>query len=58
MFQKLTSWFQLPDGKWELGTILPTSGNEKLISLAEGKVSAIFHFLNIIFCRAVKCIIL
>ncbi|XP_022890828.1 myosin-1-like isoform X2 [Olea europaea var. sylvestris] len=36
--KKLTSWFQLPDGKWELGTILPTSGNEKLISLAEGKV--------------------
>ncbi|KAL2541297.1 Myosin-1 [Abeliophyllum distichum] len=36
--KKLTSWFQLPDGNWELGTILPTSGNETLISLAEGKV--------------------
>ncbi|CAA2978599.1 myosin-1 [Olea europaea subsp. europaea] len=36
--KKLTSWFQLPDGNWELGTILPTSGNETLISFAEGKV--------------------
>ncbi|KAL2557658.1 Myosin-1 [Forsythia ovata] len=36
--KKLTSWFQLPDGNWELGTVLPTSGNETLISLAEGKV--------------------
>lgn len=36
--KKLTSWFQLPDGNWELGTILPTSGNETLISIAEGKV--------------------
>ncbi|XP_011070461.1 myosin-1 [Sesamum indicum] len=36
--KKLQSWFQLPDGNWELGTILQTSGNESLISLAEGKV--------------------
>ncbi|KAI3472534.1 hypothetical protein Pfo_030685 [Paulownia fortunei] len=36
--KKLQSWFQLPDGKWELGTTLQTSGNESLISLAEGKV--------------------
>ncbi|KAK4423286.1 Myosin-1 [Sesamum alatum] len=36
--KKLQSWFQLPDGNWELGTILKTSGNESLISLAEGKV--------------------
>ncbi|GER51864.1 myosin-related family protein [Striga asiatica] len=36
--KKLQSWYQLPDGKWELGTILQTSGNEALISLAEGKV--------------------
>ncbi|KAL3635819.1 Myosin-1 [Castilleja foliolosa] len=36
--KKLQSWFQLPDGKWELGTILQTSGNESLISLAEEKV--------------------
>ncbi|KAL0409114.1 UNVERIFIED_CONTAM: Myosin-1 [Sesamum radiatum] len=35
---KLQSWFQLPDGNWELGTILRTSGNDSLISLAEGKV--------------------
>ncbi|KAK6122486.1 hypothetical protein DH2020_043772 [Rehmannia glutinosa] len=39
--KKLQSWFQRPDGKWELGTILQTSGNESLISLAEGKVSAL-----------------
>ncbi|GFP94019.1 myosin-1 [Phtheirospermum japonicum] len=36
--KKLQSWFQLPDGKWELGTILQTSENESLISLAEEKV--------------------
>ncbi|KAI3467910.1 hypothetical protein Pfo_024573 [Paulownia fortunei] len=36
--KKLQSWFQLPDGNWELGTILQTSANESLISLAEGKV--------------------
>ncbi|KAL0296485.1 UNVERIFIED_CONTAM: Myosin-1 [Sesamum radiatum] len=38
VINKLQSWFQLPDGNWELGTILQTSGNESLISLAEGKV--------------------
>ncbi|KAK6160536.1 hypothetical protein DH2020_003917 [Rehmannia glutinosa] len=37
-FQKFQSWFQIPDGNWELGTILQTSANESLISLAEGKV--------------------
>ncbi|KAG8365728.1 hypothetical protein BUALT_Bualt17G0002100 [Buddleja alternifolia] len=37
-FKKLQSWFQLSDGNWELGTILQTSGNDSLISLAEGKV--------------------
>ncbi|KAL3840521.1 hypothetical protein ACJIZ3_025112 [Penstemon smallii] len=36
--KKLQSWFQLPDGNWELGTILRTSGNESLISMSEGKV--------------------
>ncbi|XP_051121312.1 myosin-1 [Andrographis paniculata] len=36
--KKLQSWFQLPGGNWELGTILQTSGNESLISLPEGKV--------------------
>ncbi|KAL8534893.1 hypothetical protein ACS0TY_010795 [Phlomoides rotata] len=36
--KKLQSWFQLPDGNWELGTIIQTSGNESVISLPEGKV--------------------
>ncbi|KAL7149705.1 hypothetical protein ABFS83_05G058600 [Erythranthe nasuta] len=36
--KKLQSWFQLPDGNWELATILQTSGNESLISLADEKV--------------------
>ncbi|KAL6568824.1 Myosin-1 [Orobanche hederae] len=36
--KKAQSWFQLPDGKWELGTILQTSGNESLLSFAQGKV--------------------
>ncbi|GFQ02214.1 myosin-1 [Phtheirospermum japonicum] len=34
----LQSWFQLPDGTWELATILRTFANESLISLAEEKV--------------------
>ncbi|KAL0788222.1 hypothetical protein Bca101_004468 [Brassica carinata] len=38
----LQSWIQLPNGKWELGKILSTSGEESVLSLAEGKVS---HFL-------------
>ncbi|KAL7001573.1 Myosin-1, partial [Sarracenia purpurea var. burkii] len=38
LFQKLQSWFQLPDGNWELGKILSTSGTESVISLSEGKV--------------------
>ncbi|GER39217.1 myosin-related family protein [Striga asiatica] len=36
--KKLQSWFQHPDGNWELGTILQASANKSLISLAEGKV--------------------
>lgn len=36
--KKLHSWFQLPDGNWELATIISKSGNEVLISLSEGKV--------------------
>ncbi|KAK9274737.1 hypothetical protein L1049_021988 [Liquidambar formosana] len=36
--KKLQSWFQLPNGSWELGKILSTSGSETVISLAEGKV--------------------
>ncbi|XP_024015049.1 myosin-1 [Eutrema salsugineum] len=34
----LQSWFQLPNGNWELGKILSTSGEESVISLPEGKV--------------------
>ncbi|XP_073040750.1 myosin-1-like isoform X1 [Primulina eburnea] len=36
--KKLQSWFQLPDGSWELGTIIQNSGSESLISLPQGKV--------------------
>ncbi|XP_059633321.1 myosin-1-like [Cornus florida] len=36
--KKLQSWFQLPNGNWELGKILSTSGTETVISLSEGKV--------------------
>ncbi|KAG4908762.1 hypothetical protein JHK87_054878 [Glycine soja] len=35
---KLQSWFQLPNGNWELGKIITTSGNESIISLFDGKV--------------------
>ncbi|CAN8268985.1 unnamed protein product [Cochlearia groenlandica] len=34
----LQSWIQLPNGNWELGKILSTSGDESVISLPEGKV--------------------
>ncbi|KAL0707136.1 hypothetical protein Bca4012_073562 [Brassica carinata] len=34
----LQSWVQLPNGNWELGKILSTSGEESVISLPEGKV--------------------
>ncbi|XP_061352348.1 myosin-1-like isoform X2 [Gastrolobium bilobum] len=36
--KKLQSWFQLPNGNWELGKILTTSGTESVISLPDGKV--------------------
>ncbi|XP_073310326.1 myosin-1-like [Primulina huaijiensis] len=36
--KKLRLWFQLPDGSWELGTIIQNSGSESLISLPQGKV--------------------
>ncbi|XP_052204413.1 myosin-1 [Diospyros lotus] len=36
--KKLQSWLQLPDGNWELGKILSTSGAEYVLSLSEGKV--------------------
>ncbi|XWS39612.1 hypothetical protein CRYUN_Cryun18bG0069700 [Craigia yunnanensis] len=36
--KKVQSWFQLPNGNWELGRIMSTSGTESLISLPDGKV--------------------
>uniref|UniRef100_A0A6N2LYF4 Myosin motor domain-containing protein n=1 Tax=Salix viminalis TaxID=40686 RepID=A0A6N2LYF4_SALVM len=36
--KKLQSWFQLPNGNWELGKILSTSGTESVISPPDGKV--------------------
>lgn len=36
--KKLQSWFQLPDGNWELGTILSMSGAEVVISLSGEKI--------------------
>ncbi|XP_004498109.1 myosin-1-like [Cicer arietinum] len=36
--KKLQSWFQLPNGNWELAKIITTSGAELVISLPDGKV--------------------
>ncbi|BAT98708.1 hypothetical protein VIGAN_10002800 [Vigna angularis var. angularis] len=36
--KKLQSWFQLPNGNWELGKMISTSGNESIILLSDGKV--------------------
>ncbi|KAL4302505.1 hypothetical protein GQ457_10G018860 [Hibiscus cannabinus] len=36
--KKVQSWFQLPNGNWELGRIMSTSGTESVISLPGGKV--------------------
>ncbi|KAK6931765.1 IQ motif, EF-hand binding site, partial [Dillenia turbinata] len=36
--KKHQSWFQLPNGNWELGKILSTSGAESVVSLSDGKV--------------------
>lgn len=36
--KKLQSWFQSPNGNWELVKILSTTGAESVISLPEGKV--------------------
>ncbi|XP_017971224.1 PREDICTED: myosin-1 isoform X1 [Theobroma cacao] len=36
--KKVQSWFQLPNGNWELGRIMSTSGTESVISLPDGKV--------------------
>lgn len=47
LFQKLQSWFQLPDGNWELAKILTTSGTELVISLSDEKVSSLMLILSI-----------
>lgn len=44
LFQKLQSWFQLPNGYWQLGKIISTSGTESVISLSDGKVSVLFEY--------------
>ncbi|KAL1565429.1 Myosin-1 [Salvia divinorum] len=36
--KKIQSWVQLPDGNWELGTVIQTTGNNSVITLPEGKV--------------------
>ncbi|MBA0563106.1 hypothetical protein Golob_008107, partial [Gossypium lobatum] len=36
--KKVQSWFQLPNGNWELARIVKTSGSESVISLPDGKV--------------------
>ncbi|XP_022743577.1 myosin-1-like isoform X1 [Durio zibethinus] len=36
--KKVHSWCQLPNGNWELGRIMSTSGIESVISLPDGKV--------------------
>ncbi|TYG80651.1 hypothetical protein ES288_D02G233900v1 [Gossypium darwinii] len=36
--KKIQSWFQLPNGNWELGKIISSSGTESVISFPEGKV--------------------
>ncbi|XP_062115971.1 myosin-1-like isoform X2 [Humulus lupulus] len=35
---KLQSWFQCPNGKWELAKILSISGTESVIALPDEKV--------------------
>ncbi|MBA0717941.1 hypothetical protein Golax_005712, partial [Gossypium laxum] len=36
--KKVQSWFQLPNGNWELARIVKTAGSESVISLPDGKV--------------------
>ncbi|KAL9241356.1 hypothetical protein vseg_015477 [Gypsophila vaccaria] len=36
--RNLQSWYQLPNGNWELGKIISNAGSETIISLFEGKV--------------------
>jgi|AraCvinosormetaG_1042628.scaffolds.fasta_scaffold14049_3 hypothetical protein len=43
-FQVLQFWVQLPNGNWELGKIMSTSGEESVIVVTEGKVSDFVKF--------------
>ncbi|KAG4165157.1 hypothetical protein ERO13_A13G061800v2 [Gossypium hirsutum] len=36
--KKVQCWFQRPNGNWELGRVISTSGTESVISLPDGKV--------------------
>ncbi|KAB1993958.1 hypothetical protein ES319_D13G067500v1 [Gossypium barbadense] len=36
--KKVQCWFQHPNGNWELGRVISTSGTESVISLPDGKV--------------------
>ncbi|GMJ12988.1 myosin 1 [Hibiscus trionum] len=36
--KKVQSWFQFPNGNWEMGTIISSSGTDSVISFPEGKV--------------------
>lgn len=44
IIQKQHAWFQAPDGNWELARIISVTGDESLISFAEGKVSDLMDF--------------
>lgn len=56
ILQKIQAWVQLPDGNWELGTVLQTTGNDSVISLPEGKVSKNLAPLNV-FPKLLPCIL-
>ena len=42
--QRLSVWCRLPNGKWDLGKIQETLGDEATISLLSGTVSFSFSF--------------
>lgn len=51
----LQFWVQLPNGNWELGKVLSTSGEESVIKLLEGKVSDYYPEVDVDYCF--KCLI-
>jgi hypothetical protein len=42
LFQKLQAWFQLPNGEWQLGKIIKSSGADTVLSLPNGQVCFFF----------------